>query len=212
VEAFPDLTANQVVVLTEAPGLPADEVEQLVTFPLERALLGLPSTEEVRSFSRFGLSVVQVIFQDRVETYFARQLVAERIAQVAGELPPGVTPVLGPVATAMGEVYQYILVSENPDWGLMELKTLHDYTIAPQLRVVPGVAEVNSWGGLTEQVHVRVDPPTWPPRASPSPTWRRPSGRRTRASVGSYMEALSERHLIRGRGAWRMRGTWPPCR
>ena len=200
VEAFPDLTANQVVVLTEAPGLPADEVEQLVTFPLERGLLGLPSTEEVRSFSRFGLSVVQVIFQDRVDTYFARQLVAERIAQVSAELPPAVAPVLGPVATAMGEVYQYILVSENPDWGLMELKTLHDYTIAPQLRVVPGVAEVNSWGGLTEQVHVRVDPARLAASGLSIPHLEEAIREANQGFGGSYIEALSERHLIRGVG------------
>jgi len=204
VEAFPDLTANQVVVITEAAGLPADEVELLVTFPLERALLGLPAAEEVRSSSRFGLSVIQVIFQDRVDIYFARQLVSERLGQVGGELPEGANPVLGPVATAMGEVYQYILTSENPAWGLMELKTLHDYTIAPQLRVVPGVAEVNSWGGLTEQIHVLVEPARLAGAGLSIPHLEEALRDANLGFGGNYVESRSERHILRGDG--RLRG------
>jgi heavy metal efflux system protein len=200
VEAFPDLTANQVLVLAEAPGLPAEEVEQLVTFPVERGLLGLPGTVEVRSFSRFGLSVSQVIFQDRVDTYFARQLVSERLAQIGGELPPGVSPVLGPVATAMGEVYQYILVSTNDAWDLPRLRTLHDQSIAPQLRVVPGVAEVNAWGGWVEQVHVVVSPERL---AADGITLADVEAALVEADVafgGGYVESGSERLLIRGLG------------
>ncbi len=203
VEAFPDLTANQVMVLTDAPGLPADEVELRVTFPLERVLLGLPGTQEVRSASRFGLSVIQVIFDDRVDTYFARQRVAERLSQAIAEIPPGLAPVLGPVATAMGEVYQYILTSDNPAWGLGELKTLHDYTIAPQLRVVPGVAEVNGWGGLTEQVHVRVDPVGLTAVSIGIPQIEAALANANLGFGGSFLEAASERFIVRGDGRFR---------
>jgi len=157
-EPFPDITANAVSVIAEVPGIAPQEVEQLVTFPIERALLGLPGATAVRSTTKFGLALTQVIFEDRVDGYFARQLVAQRLGDVAADLPAGVIPVLGPVSTAMGEVYQYVLTSRTREWGLGQLKALQDYTLAPMLRTVPGVAEVNSWGGETEQYHVVVDP------------------------------------------------------
>ncbi len=157
-EAFPDLTANSVSVITEAEGLAPQEVEQLVTFPIERALLGLPDAEVVRSTTKFGLSIVQVVFADRVDQWFARQVVAQRLADVGGQLPPDVVPTLGPPSTAMGEVFQYVLTSSTPEWDATSLKTLQDYTIAPQLRIVAGVAEVNSWGGFTERIEVVADP------------------------------------------------------
>src|SRR6266705_4737514 len=106
VDAFPDLTNNQVVVVTEAPGLPPTEVEQLVTLPIEQAMLGLPDKEEVRSLSKLGLSMVTIVFDDSVPYYFTRQLVAERLQQVSSRLPIGVQPQLGLPATAFGEVYQ----------------------------------------------------------------------------------------------------------
>jgi cobalt-zinc-cadmium resistance protein CzcA len=157
-EAFPDITANSVTVIAEAPGLAPQEVEQLVTFPIERSLLGLPRTQVVRSTTKLGLSITQVIFDDGVDTYFARQQVGQRLADAQRLLPPEVVPVLGPVSTAMGEVFQYVLVSRSPEWTARELKTLQDYTLAPQLRTVPGVADVNSWGGLTERWEVIADP------------------------------------------------------
>ncbi len=157
-EAYPDLTANTVTVIAEAPGLAPQEAEQLVTFPIERSLLGLPNTLAVRSTTKSGLSLTQVVFHDRVDPYFARQQVAQRLGDVTTQLPDGVTPVLGPISTAMGEVYQYILTSTSAEWNLTTLKTLQDYTLAPALRTVDGVAEVNSWGGFTEQFHVEVEP------------------------------------------------------
>ena len=101
-EAFPDITANSVSIITEAPGLAGQEVEQLVTFPIERALLGLPDAQAVRSTTKFGLVITQVVFRDRVDPHFARQLVSQRLGDVARQLPPGVNPVLGPISTAMG--------------------------------------------------------------------------------------------------------------
>ena len=113
VEAFPDLTNNQVVIVTEAPALAAPEVEQRVTYPIEIAMMGAPGAEQVRSISKFGLSIVTVIFDDAVPTYFARQLVAERLTDARGRLPEGLEPTMGPVATAFGEVYQYLVESET---------------------------------------------------------------------------------------------------
>ena len=156
VDAFPDLTNNQVVVVTECPSMAPTEVEQLVTFPIETALMGIPRTQGIRSISKFGLSMVTLLFDDSVNTYFARQLVNERLQEVRGRLPMGLDPTLGPLATAFGEVYQYTV--EGGGLSAMELKTLHDWQIRYALRTVPGVNEVNSWGGETKQYTVVVDP------------------------------------------------------
>lgn len=156
VDAFPDLTNNQVSVITECPALPPLEVERQVTFPLEAAMMGLPRTLQVRSVSKLGLSMVTVIFEDSVNTYFARQIVNERIQEVRSRLPRGTEPTLGPVATAFGEVYQYTV--EGDKTTMMERKVLHDWSIRYQLRSVPGVNEVNSWGGDSKQFIVEVNP------------------------------------------------------
>jgi heavy metal efflux system protein len=155
VEAFPDLTNNQVVVVTEAPSLPPTEVEQLVTYPIERAMLGLPNKEEVRSLSKLGLSMVTVVFDDSVAMYFARQLVSERLQQTASSLPQGIQPILGLPATAFGELYQYTL---SGPMSPIDLKDLHEWVIKPRLRTLPGVSEINAWGGQTKQYQVIVDP------------------------------------------------------
>jgi len=155
VEAFPDLTNNQVVVVTNAPSLPPTEVEQLVTYPIERAMLGLPDKEEVRSLSKLGLSMVTIVFDDSVAMYFARQLVSERLQQVSSSLPAGVQPVLGLPSTAFGELFQYTL---SGPMSPMDLKDLHEWVIKPQLRTIPGVSEVNAWGGQTKQFQIVADP------------------------------------------------------
>lgn len=156
IEAFPDLTNNQVVVTAQAPGMSPVEVEQLVTFPLETALLGMPDLQVVRSTSKLELSMVTVIFDDSVDLYRARQLVAERIAQSQSRLPTGIQPEMGPMSTAFGEVYQYTV--QSPDLSLMDLKTLNDWTIRYALLTVPGVSEINSWGGYSKEYSVVVDP------------------------------------------------------
>jgi len=155
VEAFPDLTNNQVVVITEASSLPPTEVEQLVTYPIERSMLGLPNKQEVRSLSKLGLSMVTVVFDDYVPMYFARQLVSERLLQISSLLPNGIQPTLGLPSTAFGELYQYTLTGPM---STMDLKDLHEWIIKPQLRTIPGVSEVNAWGGQTKQYQVLVDP------------------------------------------------------
>jgi len=203
-EAFPDLTANSVSVIADAPGLAPQEAEQLVTFPIERALLGLPGTEAVRSTTKFGVSITQVVFRDGVDTYFARQLVSQRLGDVATQLPPGVTPVLGPVSTAMGEVYQYVLASTSAEWSPTRLKTLQDFTLAPQLRTVPGVAEVNGWGGLTERYEVVVDPRRLAAAGLTLGDVERAIAQDNTNFGGAYTEHRGERFVLRGLG--RLRG------
>jgi cobalt-zinc-cadmium resistance protein CzcA len=155
VDAFPDTTPVQVQVNTVAPELSPTEIERQITAPIERALSGLKGLKEVRSLTRFGLSQVTLIFEDGVDIYLARQLVSERLQAL--ELPAGIEkPQLGPVATGLGEVFHYVVKSEQR--SLAELRSTQDWVIAPQLRSVPGVAEVNAWGGDERQVHVIVDP------------------------------------------------------
>jgi heavy metal efflux system protein len=155
VEAFPDLTNNQVTVVTEAPSMPPTEVEQLVTYPIEQAMMGMPKQQEVRSLSELGLSMITIVFDDSVPMYFARQLVNERLQQITSQLPNGIQPVLGLPATAFGELYQYTL---SGPMSPMALKDLQEWQIKRQLRMVPGVSEVNTWGGEVKQYQITVDP------------------------------------------------------
>ena len=156
IEAFPDLTNNQVVVTCQAPGMSPVEVEQLVTFPLETTMLGLPKLQVVRSTSKLELSMLTIIFDDSIDQYRARQLVAERLNEAQGRLPMGLQPAMGPMSTAFGEVFQYTV--QAPQMSLMDVKTLHDWTIRYSLLTIPEVSEINSWGGQTKQYSVVVDP------------------------------------------------------
>jgi len=156
VDAFPDLTNNQISVITEAGPMSPTEVESQVTYPIETALMGIPKTKELRSISKLGLSIVTIVLDDSVDLYFGRQLVNERLREVRSRLPQGLEPVLGPVATAFGELYQYTI--DNPNVTLLDRKTLQDWVVRPQLRTLPGISEVNGWGGLTRQITVQVDP------------------------------------------------------
>ncbi len=156
IDAFPDVTNVQVTVISQAATLSPLEIEQLVTYPIEQSVAGLPHSTEVRSLSKFGLSMVTVVFEDGTDIYFARQLVLERIFTVSRELPEGTESNLGPISTGLGEVYQYTLESEERD--LMELRSLQDWVLRPILRTVPGVAGVDSFGGHVRQFHVIADP------------------------------------------------------
>ena len=155
-EAFPDLTNNQVVVTVPCPGMSPVEVEQLVTYPIETSMMGMPKLQTVRSTSKLELSMVTVIFDDSVNPYLARQIVAERLNQVQGRMPAGLQPTMNPMSTAFGEVYQYTV--QSPSMTLMQEKTLQDWTIRYALLSVPGVSEINSWGGETKQYTIEVDP------------------------------------------------------
>ena len=156
IDAFPDVTPVQVQVITRAPSLAPAEIERLVTFPLEIELTNLPGKTELRSVSRFGLSVITVVFEDRMDIYFVRQLVLERMLQARSRLPENAEPVLGPVSTGLSEVFMYLV--EGSTQSLMDLRTLQDWVIRPMLRAVPGLADVDTLGGLAKQYEVLVDP------------------------------------------------------
>ena len=156
IEAFPDLTNNQVVVTAQCPGMSPVEVEQLVTYPIETAMMGMPKLQTVRSTSKLELSMVTIIFDDSMDRYLVRQLVAERLSQVQSRLPIGLQPQMNPMSTAFGEVYQYTISA--PQMSLMQMKTLQDWAIRYALLAVPGVSEVNSWGGETKQYTIEIDP------------------------------------------------------
>lgn len=164
VDAFPDVTNVQVQIATEAAGRSPEEVERFVTVPIEIAMTGIPRLTEMRSLIKPGLSIVTLVFEDGTDVYLARQLVMERLAEARGRLPENVTPVLGPVSSALGEVYQYTL--EHPDDGerplskaeLTERRIVQDWVVRPLLRSIPGVAEINSTGGYVRQYQVLPDP------------------------------------------------------
>jgi cobalt-zinc-cadmium resistance protein CzcA len=183
IDAFPDVTNQQVMILSEAPGLTPEDVERLITFPIEIDMGGLPDVRQVRSLSKTGLSQVVVIFEDHVDIYFARRLVFERLAQVVSKLPEGVEPELGPISTGLGEIYQYVLEAgyycptheqawsrtggKCPECGaalvksqhsLTDLRTIQNWVVSPQLRRLAGVNEINSFGGFVKQYHVIPDP------------------------------------------------------
>ena len=164
IDAFPDVTGVQVEVLAYAPGYSPFEVEKFVTFPIENTLRGLPRLTQLRSISRFGLSVITVVFDDRTDIYFARQQVFERLYEAREKVPPEIEITMGPIATAMGEIYQYTLEGPEPEKAedlvsyLTELRSLQDWLVSPLLKSVPGVSEVNSFGGYLRQYLVLVNP------------------------------------------------------
>ncbi len=158
IDAFPDVTNVQVQVLATAGGLSPPEVEKLVTRPIEIQMAGLPRLTEIRSVSKIGIAVVTIVFEDGVNDYFARQLVSERLPGVRESLPDKVELSLGPITTGLGEIFQYTLVSKDGKQNATELRTIQDYIVKPIVRTVPGVTEVNSFGGLVKQYQVIIKP------------------------------------------------------
>ncbi len=157
IDAVPDVTNVQVQILTKAPALGPLEVEEFITYPVEAAMNGLPDVEEIRSISRYGLSAVTVVFKEHVNIYFARQLVQERLLEAKESIPEKFgSPELGPATTGLGEIYHFTL--EGKDYSPMELRSLLDWDIGYRLRSVPGVIEVNAWGGFSKQFEIRVQP------------------------------------------------------
>jgi cobalt-zinc-cadmium resistance protein CzcA len=156
IDAFPDVTNTQVMVLTKAPGLAAVDVEQRVSYPIEQVMRGLPRVRQVRSLSKAELSQVVIVFEDRADTYWTRQVVFERLAMAREELPRGLEPRLGPISTGLGEIFQYTLESDRH--GAMELRAIQDWIVAPLLKPIAGVNEVNSFGGQVKQYQVLLAP------------------------------------------------------
>src|SRR6516164_9468148 len=164
VDAFPDVTNVQVQIATEAPGKSPEEVERFVTVPIEIGMTGLPGLTDMRSLIKPGLSLITLVFEDGKGVYFERQLVSERLSELRERMPQGVTPVLGPVSNALGEVYQYTLETPGDTKRplsreeLIERRTLQDWIVRPLLRSIPGVAEINSTGGYVKEYETLVDP------------------------------------------------------
>ncbi|GAD58669.1 efflux RND transporter permease subunit [Brevundimonas abyssalis] len=204
IDATPDITNVQVQINTEAPGFSPLESEQRITFPVETAIAGVPGLQYTRSVSRYGLSQVTVVFEDGTDIYFARQLVNERLQAARGQLPEGLTPELGPIATGLGEIFMYTIEAEQgarrPDGELYtpeDLRTLQDWVIRPQLRNTPGVTDVNTIGGFERQYHVTP----WPDRLVAYGVTMAEvveALNRNNANVGAgYVERYGEQYLVR---------------
>ncbi len=205
-DAFPDVTNVQVQIATEAPGRSPEEVERFATVPIEIAMTGLPALEELRSLNKPGLSLITLVFNDKTDVYFARQLVMERLIEVSSKLPPGIAPVLGPVSTGLGEVYQYTL--DHPDDGnreltpqeLTERRTTQDWVVRPLLRSIPGVAEINSQGGYEKQYQVLVAPEKLRYYGLTVQQVYEALARNNANSGGGVLPRHAEQYLIRGVG------------
>jgi cobalt-zinc-cadmium resistance protein CzcA len=206
VDAFPDVTNVQVQIATEAPGRSPEEVERFATVPLEVSMTGLPGLEEMRSLNKPGLSLITLVFNDKTDVYFARQLVMERLLEVGARLPVGITPVLGPVSTGLGEVYQYTL--DRGDDGeralteeeLMQRRIAQDWVVRPLLRSIPGVAEINSQGGYAKQYQVLVNPDKLRHFGLTIADVYQAVGRNNANAGGGVLPQYAEQYLIRAVG------------
>ena len=207
IDAVPDITNNQVQVITTTPTLAAQEVEQFVTAPIERAMASLPDLVEIRSISRFGLSLVTIVFDEDVDIYFARTLVDQRLGEATALIPPGVgTPTMAPVSTGLGEVYQYVLHPKPGFEGKFspsELRTIQEWIVVRQLLGTPGVAEVNSYGGEVKQYEVSVDPKRlWSMGVTISDLFAALESNNENTG-GAYIEKRPNSYSIRGEGLLR---------
>ena len=202
-DAFPDLTPNQVIVMTTAAGLSPVEAEQELSYPMEVAMLGLPRTNQVRSISKAGLSVVTVTFDDDVDLYFARAQVQQRMFDAMSQLPSSAQSMLGPPATVMGEVFEYLVEPDSTasdSLSLVDLTNVQEYTIKPLLRTVPGVANVNTWGGMPQQFQVNADPAKLAGFALTLRDIETALANNNANFGGGYIEDRGERLTLRGLG------------
>ncbi|MCF6275174.1 MAG: CusA/CzcA family heavy metal efflux RND transporter [Robiginitomaculum sp.] len=205
IDAFPDVTPAQVNIYTESPGLAAEDVEELLTFPIESAMAGLPDVKEIRSVSLFGLSYVAVYFKDDMDIYFARRLVGERLQEVGDRIPEGYgTPELGPNTSGLGQVFWYTLERAdeklNADITDMDLRTLQDWTVRLILRTAPGVDDVMSWGGQERQYQVQIDPLKLIKYNLGFTEVMEAIEANNRQVGGQYIDQGSEQFLVRGLG------------
>ncbi|MDQ3136375.1 MAG: CusA/CzcA family heavy metal efflux RND transporter, partial [Gemmatimonadota bacterium] len=198
VEALPDLTDVQVQVLVEVPGLSPLEVERLVAYPIEVAMNGLPRVQQVRSLSKYAFAAVTVVFEDGVDIYFARTLVNERLQGARAALPPNAEAALGPLAGAISEIYLYTVEGGGRD--LMELRTIHDRLVRPQLRSVAGVVEVNAFGGFVRQVKVTIQPERLMAFGLTLHDVVEAIEANNAVAAGGYLEHQSEQYILRGIG------------
>lgn len=204
IDAVPDITNNQVQIVTVSPTLAPQEVEQLITFPIEIAMSNVMNVEEIRSVSRFGLSLVTVVFKENVPTLDARQLVNEQIQMVSGEIPPELgTPELMPITTGLGEIYQYVLKvapGYEDRYDAMELRTIQDWIVKRQLSGIPGIVEINSFGGYLKQYEVAVDPDALYSLNITIGEVFEALSRNNQNTGGSYIEKVNRAYYIRSEG------------
>lgn len=201
VDAFPDVTPNQVNVYTESPGLAAEDVEKLLTFPIETAMAGLAGVEEIRSVSLFGLSYVSVYFKDDVDIYFARRLVGEKLLEAKERLPEGYgEPVLGPNSSGLGQVFWYTIESADKKLSSMDLRTLQDWNVRLMLRTASGVDDVMSWGGQEKQFQVMIDPQKLIKYGLTFKTVMESLTANNKQVGGQYVNLGQEQYLVRGLG------------
>jgi cobalt-zinc-cadmium resistance protein CzcA len=206
IDAFPDVTNIQVEVVGRVSGLSAIEIERAVTYPIEMAMRGLPKVKQMRSVTKFGLSLVTVVFEDNVDIYFARQLVFERLAEARENVPKGAEITMGPIATAMGEIYQFNLESKMPDDPqkqteyLTDLRTIQEWTVNPLLKSVPGVNEVNSYGGYFKEYQVIVFPDRLLKHSISVDQVYDAIEKNNQNAGGNVMEKYSDQYIVRGVG------------
>jgi len=204
VDALPDITNNQVQVITKAPTLAAQEVEQFITYPVERSLSNLPNITEMRSMSRFGLSVITIVFKESVDVYFARQLIAEKLNDVQEQIPKGTgRPEMAPVTTGLGEIYQYILhpkKGSEKKYTAMDLRTMQDWIVTRQLYGIAGVAEVTAFGGVTKQFEVALDPDKLKAMDVTIPEVFSALEKNNQNTGGAYIDKKPNAYFIRGVG------------
>ena len=199
IDAVPDVTPNQVLVLTQAPGLGPVEVERFITFPVETAMSGLPGITDIRSISRFGLSSVYIYFEEGMDLYFVRRLVMERLPEAREAIPAGLgTPTMGPISTGLGEIFQFEVRGKGK--SLMDLRIVLEWDIAFRLRSVPGVVEVNSYGGEMKTYEVQIDPDKLVSYKVPLDTVFEALERNNANAGGAYIERAQEQYVIRGEG------------
>ena len=201
VDAFPDVTPVQVNIYTESPGVAAEDVEKLLTFPVETALAGLPGVDEIRSVSLFGLSYVSVYFKDNVDIYFARRLVSEKLLEAKERIPEGYgEPTLGPNTSGLGQVFWYTIESADRKLSTMDLRTLQDWTVRLMLRTAPGVDDVTSWGGDEKQFQVLIQPQKLIKYGLTFKAVMEALAANNRQVGGQYLNLGQEQYLVRGLG------------
>lgn len=202
--AVPDVTNNQVQVITTSRNLSTQDVEQFITYPVELEMANLPGVKEIRSISKFGLSVVTIVFEDKMGTYLPRQLIAEKIKSAEEKIPQGFgSPFMGPVSTGLGEIYQYILDVEpayKDQYSIMDLRTIQDWIVKRQLSGIPGVVEVNTWGGQLKQYEVAVNPERLKAMNISLHDIYQALADNNSVAGGGYIEKTNESYFIRGEG------------
>lgn len=201
VDAFPDVTPIQVNIYTESPGLAAEDVEKLLTTPVETSMAGLAGVEAIRSVSLFGLSYVSVNFKDNVDIYFARRLVGEKLLEAKQRMPDGYgEPTMGPNSSGLGQVFWYTVESVDQNMTTMDLRTLHDWDIRLKLRTAPGVDDVSSWGGDEKQYQVLIDPNKLIKYGLSLKSVMETLTANNRQVGGQYLNVGQEQYLVRGLG------------